>query len=138
MKTPELHAYLVGVKTFSNQYNYCYLVYMAIRIIECHRILKDRGSLYLHCDPTMSHYLKIVMDCIFGEKNFRNEIVWGYRTQGVSMKWWPRKHDIIFLYAKSAEYTYHPAKERQIYQKPADSTMNCDKIFYQKTSNATC
>ena len=117
-ETPELHAYLVSVKTFSNQYNYCYLVYMAIRIIECHRILKDRGSLYLHCDPTMSHYLKIVMDCIFGEKNFRNEIVWGYRTQGVSMKWWPRKHDIIFLYAKSAEYTYHPAKERQIYQKP--------------------
>ena len=47
---------------------------MAIRLIEMQRILKDTGSLYLHCDPTMSHYLKLLLDCIFGEKNFRNEI----------------------------------------------------------------
>lgn len=54
---------------------------MAIRLIECHRILKNTGSIYLHCDSTMSHYLKLAMDCIFGEKNFRNEIVWQRNDQ---------------------------------------------------------
>ncbi len=51
-------------------YNFCYLAYMAIRLIECHRVLKETGSLYLHCDSTMSHYLKLLLDCIFGEKEF--------------------------------------------------------------------
>ena len=69
-----LHYFLLGIH--GNNYNYSYLCYMAIRLIEMQRILKDTGSLYLHCDPTMSHYLKIVLDCVFGEKNFRNEIVW--------------------------------------------------------------
>ena len=53
-----------------------YLIYMAVRLIEIHRILKDTGSIYLHCDPTMSHYLKLVMDSVFGKVNFRNEIIW--------------------------------------------------------------
>ena len=52
-----------------------YLVNMGIRLIEMHRVLKDTGSIYLHCDPTASHYLKILMDCIFGSKNFQNEII---------------------------------------------------------------
>ena len=51
------------------------------------RVLKDTGSIYFHCDSTMSHYIKIMLDCVFGEKNFRNEIIWGYRTQGISMNW---------------------------------------------------
>ena len=95
-----LYNYLHGVKEFSNKYNYCYLVYMAIRLIECHRILKDTGSVYLHCDPTMSHYLKIVMDCIFGEKNFRNEIIWSYQGTGESKYFFKRKHDVILFYSK--------------------------------------
>ena len=102
-ENPELHSYLTGVKAFSNRYNYCYLVYMAIRFLECQRVLKDTGSIYLHCDPTMSHYLKIVMDCIFGENNFRNEIVWGYRTGGMSTRKgaFARKHDVILFYSKT-------------------------------------
>jgi len=56
-----------------------YLVMMAIRLVEMHRVLKSTGSIYLHCDPTASHYLKLVMDSIFGNKNFRNEIIWHYR-----------------------------------------------------------
>lgn len=56
-----------------------YLVYMAVRLLEMRRLLKETGSIYLHCDPTMSHYLKLVMDAIFGRKAFRNEIVWCYR-----------------------------------------------------------
>ena len=103
---------------------------MAIRLIEMQRILKDTGSIYLHCDPTMSHYLKILMDLIFGEKNFRNEIVWGYRTQGVSKKWWPRKHDIIFMYTKNSLYSYFPVIERQIYKKPFRHTKIDDKGNY--------
>ena len=81
-------------------HNYCYLAYMAIRLIEMRRILKDTGSIYLHCDPTMSHYLKLLMDCIFGDKNFRNEIIWGYSGGSNLKNAFLRKHDIILFYAK--------------------------------------
>ena len=87
-------------------YNFCYLAYMAIRLIECHRILKDTGSLYLHCDPTMSHYLKLLLDCIFGEKNFRNEIVWWYSGPSNTKRYFPRKHDILFYYVKNIQTSY--------------------------------
>ena len=60
-----------------------YLIFMAVRLMEMHRLLKPTGSIYLHCDPTASHYLKLLMDAIFGRKQFRNEAVWGYRTQGI-------------------------------------------------------
>ena len=62
--SPDLFHYLNGIKGVGKPYNFAYLVYMAIRLIECHRALKETGSIYLHCDPTMSHYLKTVMDCI--------------------------------------------------------------------------
>ncbi len=66
----KIYSFLDGIKIIEGgtSYNFCYLAYMAIRLIECHRILKDTGSLYLHCDPTMSHYLKILLDCVFGEE----------------------------------------------------------------------
>ena len=57
-----------------------YLTMMAVRLVELHRVLKPTGSLYLHCDPTASHYLKLVLDAIFGPKNFSNEIVWRRAT----------------------------------------------------------
>lgn len=59
-----------------------FLCFMAVRLLEMHRILKPTGSIYLHCDPTASHYLKLIMDAIFGKKYFRNECVWMYRTGG--------------------------------------------------------
>ena len=80
-----------------------YLSYMAERLAEMHRMLKPTGSIYLHCDPTASHYLKIVMDEIFGVKHFRNEIVWGYRTGGASQKRWAKKHDVLLYYAKNSK-----------------------------------
>ena len=85
---------------------------MAVRLIECHRVLKNTGSLYLHCDPTMSHYLKIVLDCVFGESNFRNEIVWYYQTSSGG----PKKHfikntDTILFYAKGERTTFKLIKE---------------------------
>ena len=88
-------------------YNYCYLCYMAVRLIEMHRILKDTGSIYLHCDPTMSHYLKILMDLIFGEKNFRNEIIWKKTNSPKSQSGcFGSQTDIIFLYSKTRDFVF--------------------------------
>ena len=109
----ELHNFLSGIRTergsSTRNYNYCYLVYMAIRLIECHRILKNTGSIYLHCDPTMSHGLKIVLDCIFGEKNFRNEIIWQRNdARGKGSQFKEKKFgsntDTIFFFTKSDNY----------------------------------
>ena len=87
-----------------------YLSYMAERLAEMHRILKPSGSIYLHCDPTASHYLKIVMDEIFGVKHFRNEILWCYTSPANTQKHFPRKHDAIFFYAKSDNCIFNPQR----------------------------
>ncbi|MBE0416038.1 MAG: site-specific DNA-methyltransferase, partial [Dehalococcoidia bacterium] len=79
-----------------------YLVMMAIRLVELHRVLKDTGSLYLHCDPTASHYLKMVLDQVFGPQNFRNEIVWKRTTAHSDPERFGRVHDIILFYSKTA------------------------------------
>ncbi len=90
-----------------SSYNFCYLAYVTIRLMECRRVLKETGSLYLHCDPTMSHYLKILLDCIFGEKNFRNEIVWCYHAGGASKERFSKKHDVLLLYGKDTNKSVH-------------------------------
>ncbi len=84
-----------------------YLTYMAVRLIEMRRILKPTGSIYLHCDPTMSHYLKIVMDAIFGRGNFANEVIWFYGAGGRSRRHFGRKHDILLYYRKSKDYVFN-------------------------------
>ena len=86
-----------------------YLTYMAIRLIEMRRILKETGSIYLHCDPTMSHYLKLMMDAVFGHKNFRNEIVW-QRTitrKGNVSKGLANDTDVIFQYGKGKAFSWN-------------------------------
>jgi len=89
-----------------------YLTMMAIRLIEMHRVLKPTGSIYLHCDPTASHYLKLVMDAIFEVKNFRNEIVWCYKSGGASKYNFAKKHDIIFRYTKTNKCIFNYEKEK--------------------------
>ena len=89
-----------------------YTSYMAQRLFEMHRILKTTGSIYLHCDPTASHYLKLVMDVIFGKSNFINEIVWCYKSGGAGSKTYARKHDIILFYSKSNTYKFNSIKEK--------------------------
>ena len=85
-----------------------FLCFMGVRLIEMRRVLKDTGSLYLHCDPTASHYLKSLMDAIFGDKNFRNEIVWAYTGPGSpGMRQFNRKHDIILWYSKGKSWTFN-------------------------------
>ena len=83
-----------------------FLCFMAVRLIEMRRVLRNDGSIYLHCDPTASHYLKQLMDAIFGKRNFQNEIVWAYNVGGKSSKRWARKHDIILFYAKTGLYVF--------------------------------
>ena len=84
-----------------------YLTYMAQRVIEMHRVLKPTGSIYLHCDPTASHYLKIMLDGIFKHDNFRNEIVWCYHSRPQPKKYFGKKHDIILFYSKSDKYIFN-------------------------------
>lgn len=85
-----------------------YLVMMTARLIELHRVLKPTGSLYLHCDPTASHYLKIILDMIFGAENYRNEIVWK-RRQGMhnTSRRFGSVTDTIFFYTKSDKYVFN-------------------------------
>ncbi|MCL2758448.1 MAG: HNH endonuclease [Alphaproteobacteria bacterium] len=109
-KYPALTTYIASIGIIHSKAMKAYLTYMAQRIIEMRRVLKDTGSIYLHCDPTASHYLKVVMDEIFGKNNFRNEIIWSYTGNSVPKKCLPRKHDIIFWYSKSDNFSFYPDK----------------------------
>ncbi|CAD5968884.1 DNA methyltransferase [Planktothrix agardhii] len=86
-----------------------YLVSMTLRITEIHRVLKPTGSFYLHCDPSASHYLKLVLDAVFCSQggDFLNEIIWCYRGGGVPKKNFGRKHDVIFRYSKGKDYCFN-------------------------------
>jgi site-specific DNA-methyltransferase (adenine-specific) len=85
---------------------------MAPRLIELKRVLKDTGSIYLHCDPKASAHLRLLMDAIFGPKNFVNEIIWLYKTGGMSKRWFGRKHDVILFYSKTPDYKFTLLKEK--------------------------
>ena len=98
-----------------------YLSYMVERLLQMKSVLKPTGSIYLHCDPTASHYIKAMMDAIFGHQNFRNEIVWK-RSQGFkrkSARKFPQKNDILLFYSKSLDHIvfntqYKPHKEEYV------------------------
>jgi DNA modification methylase len=91
-----------------------YLISMTLRITEIYRVLKPTGSFYLHCDPTASHYLKIVVDGIFCAKggDFQNELIWSYKSGGASKKRFAKKHDVILFYTKSNQWTFNAQKEK--------------------------
>ena len=106
-KHPDLVSLIHAAGLVGHRSNTPYLLYMAPRLVEMRRILKDTGSLYLHCDPTMSHNIKLLMDGVFGEENFRNEISWCYAGGGRSAKDFAKKHDTIFRYACSNRFTFN-------------------------------
>lgn len=97
-----------------------YLTYMAVRIIEIHRVLNPTGSFFIHCDWEANSYLRLVLDVIFGRDNFVNEIAWCYAPSGqVPKRGFPRKHDSIFFYAKNSQinkffHQYNPLTEKQV------------------------
>jgi DNA modification methylase len=84
-----------------------YLVNMAPRLVELHRVLKSTGSLYLHCDPTMSHFLKVLLDTIFGPEHFKSEVIWKRTGSHGSAKRYGPVHDVILFYSKSSTYTWN-------------------------------
>ena len=84
-----------------------YLTMMAVRLIELHRKLKPTGSLYLHCDPTASHYLKILLDSVFGPRQFRNEISWKRTTTHSDSKTWSRVADYLLFYTRGDTFTWN-------------------------------
>lgn len=84
-----------------------YLSMMAVRLIELRRVLKPTGSIYLHCDPTASHYLRVLMDSIFGPRNFRNEIIWKRANAHNDPKGYGRVSDTILYYIMSSDSTWH-------------------------------
>lgn len=84
-----------------------YLAMMAPRLVELRRVLKPTGSIYLHCDPTASHYLKILMDAVFGPENFRNEIIWQRTNAHNDAGQFGRIHDVILFYVRSKKYTWN-------------------------------
>lgn len=103
-----------------------YLTMMCVRLIELRRVLKDTGSIYLHCDPTASHYLKILMDTIFGNKFFRNEIIWAYRRYTAAANRFQKLHDVILFYSKSENIVFN-----QQYVKYKDKSGVADSHYKQ-------
>jgi DNA modification methylase len=110
-KHPNIVGFIRSVEESHSKGMMAYCTYMVQRLIEMHRVLKPTGSIYLHCDPTASHYLKILLDLIFGKKNFRNEIIWSYqRWTGTTAKF-QSMHDVILCYGKSENVIFNPQYE---------------------------
>ena len=100
-----------------------YCVYTGRRLAEMHRVLKPTGSLYLHCDPHANAYLRILLDAVFGENQFRNEIIWCYSGGGQPRKDFPRKHDTIFRYSKTDAYIFNKDAVRIPYDSDYKATV---------------
>ena len=129
-KHPALNRVIHAAMTNSDK---SYLIYMAVRLLEMKRVLKDTGSIYLHCDPTMSHYLKLVMDAVFGKQNFRNEILWCYRDIGSkTTQYFKKKHDTLLAYSKSQTWT-HNVQRGEI----AESTRKRYQKYFDRNNQIT-
>ena len=129
-----------------------YLCMMAPRLVELRRVLKPTGSIYLHCDPTASHYLKMLMDAVFGANNFRNEILWYYynKMHDSRKRMFPRATDTVFFYVWDAQtsFTFHQLKElrdkpiKQLRRKKVDGKMvnlkdDAGHVVYQMKEDRT-
>src|SRR4051812_5931051 len=103
-----------------------YLAMMAVRLIELHRVLKPTGSLYLHCDPTASHYLKILLDAVFGATNYRNEITWKRTTTHSDSRTWSKVADHILFYSRGTTFTWNIPREMHSDEYVADKYRHDD------------
>jgi site-specific DNA-methyltransferase (adenine-specific) len=106
LKTDNLYFLLLTFQKVA-PHAFPYLTMMSLRILELHRVLKPTGSFYLHCDPTMSHYLKTACDIVFGEKNFRNELVWKRTSAHSDSKGYGSNIDILLFYSKTEDYLWN-------------------------------
>lgn len=130
-KTQRLTNHIGETHSFDDKWS-CkseYLDYMKERIVELKRVLKNDGTIFLHCDTSASWYLKIILDEVFGEKNFRSEIIWSYKRWSNSQKNLTPNHQTIFFYSKSAEYKFNT-----IYGEYS-ATTNVDQILQERSRN---
>ena len=107
-----------------------YLDYIKIRLIEMKRVLRDDGSIFLHCDTSASCYLKIILDEVFGEKNFQSEIIWAYKRWSNSQKGLIPNHQTIFFYSKTKEFKFYT-----IFGDYSPTT-NIDQIMQERERNS--
>ena len=112
-----------------------YLVYMTERLVVMKTILKPTGSIYLHCDPTASHYIKALMDAIFGHQNFRNEIIWHYRRWTGKAQKFQSLHDTLLFYTKTNKYLYTDYTEKSKQRKKNYHTRTKDGEVYVTSTN---
>ncbi len=123
---PYLVQFIESIEVIHGKAMMSYLTFMTQRILELHRVLKPTGSLYLHCDPTASHYLKIILDRVFGKSNFRNEIIWHYYNGASAAKLnYARKHDVILFYSKGNKNYFCDTSAREPYAE--NSNFNAGK-----------
>ena len=106
-RSPASYAVIEAARQTHGKGMQSYLIMMAVRLLEMRRVLKPTGSIYLHCDPTASHYLKLLMDSVLGREQFKNEIVWCYRKWSVEASQFVRNHDVILFYAGEGQ-TFNP------------------------------
>ena len=112
---PRLHAVLLGAREAAGQGMHAYLTWLAIRLLEMHRILKKTGSLYLHCDTTASHYIKLALDVIFQCNQFRNEVIWHYPNKWAAAKReFAHSYDSLLIYSKSSSRTFHAQRKAEL------------------------
>ena len=128
LKEPAVHRVLLAAMTNSDK---SYLVYMAARLLEMPRLLKPTGSIYVHCDPTMSHYLKLLMDAIWDRNNFRNEMIWCYSWPRNTRRYYGRMHDVLLFYSNGDGWTFNPDEIRQPY-----STQSAGRDEYAANESA--
>jgi len=116
----------IKVKAYTDKWEdiNVYIEWMKERLWQCYRVLKDTGSIYLHCDWHASHRLRIVLEEIFGVKNFRNEVIWSYHWGIHTNKQWNRKHDSILFYSKSSKWQFNADTVREPYSKTSKMTQD--------------
>ena len=109
---PAVHAVIEAAKTTYGEDMAAFLCFMGVRLLEMRRVLREDGSIYLHCDPTASHYLKQLMDGIFGTRNFRNEVVWSFTGRLMFTPYrFNAKHNSLLFYAKSKGHKLNEVTE---------------------------
>ena len=105
-RNPAAYSVIEAARQAHGKSMQAYLIMMAVRLLEMRRVLKPTGSIYLHCDPTASHYLKLLMDGIFGHRNFRNEVIWKRTTSHSDAKGFGAVHDTILRYSRSEQFKW--------------------------------
>ena len=123
----DLSSIMTALRSFLGQNDVmAYLVMMANRLLELRRVLKPTGSLYLHCDQTASHYLKIVLDGVFGKEYYQNEIIWKRTTTHSDSRTWSRVADVIFFFTKSTQFTWNIPRDAHSEEYAEERYANAD------------